>query len=72
MLVRSPGLLSMKEMVEIIYGDDEDGGPDFPERVVYLMLFRLRELFSLMDLRISKDCGIGYWAEDIPTVEIAA
>jgi hypothetical protein len=60
-------IVSQDELVEFIWGDDDDGGPDRAHHYVYRDLMNVRDVLGSLGWRVARWYGVGVVAMPIET-----
>jgi DNA-binding response OmpR family regulator len=66
LLAASHGLVSREQIIEQLYGDEADGGPECIYNVVSVYLTNLRQQIAPLRLAIENESGRGWRLCDMP------
>lgn len=61
-----PRDVTMARLIDLLYGDDPDGGPDDPGRVVRVQVHRMKAWMQSYGWTIRNRYGFGYRLERLP------
>jgi len=70
LLVRAPGIVTVSEIAEYVWGDDADGGPETAEHMVTVIPYQHRALLAWFGARVVTEHGRGRRLEFIPQAQI--
>lgn len=66
-----PNIVAWDTLIDHVYGDHDDGGPENIRRVFYVEIYRHAELFRFLGFRVANAAGRGYCAEPIDAESFA-
>lgn len=56
--------VSLNEIIDMLYGNDPDGGPNNASNVIYTQMISLRRKFEVVGIEIENVHGRGYRVDD--------
>lgn len=65
LIVRAPGIVGWRELIEHVYGDRPDGGADRPVKVFQFYSCNERAAFARLGIGFATERGIGMQAHDL-------
>ena len=64
------GVITKDEIIDALYNNRADGGPDWARNVIKMHIFKLREVGILLGLRIKTAHSIGWCLEEVDYVRL--
>ena len=59
-LAQSPGFVTYEELIDLLWGDDEDGGPDKANELIHKHMMNIRTIAAALGYRLDIRQGIGF------------